>query len=646
MTASEEGHLMELGLSGTWHFTEQSKDDVDDATVAARNFARESRKLSGIFVREFFQNVLDARITGPDDRPITPVVRISLLKVGTGLEPKVLSSVLSEAHDHLIAAGHDPARWREDNANALVLEEYHTSGLTGETENSRANGENERWANFWFGEGKRSKGGRSLGRAGQGKITYHEMSGTHSVFALTKQNGSGKEFLFGKCIVQRTHELDDMHYKRHGYWPKTREDKQPLPATSPVEISSFKKAFKLERNGEPGTSWVIPYVDPDAFSREHLIREILRDFYFSILRGDLVVEVMGIAINDSNLMNLIKEFKVEGLSAHYIEFLTEAITLPEDAPSVIHAGANWYGSGAGTPMAEDALSDENLEKAQAALERQELIAVRLPVKVTTAESEERSTSILVFLQKPEQLAKTEEIYVRSGLVIGEERHLRDAPGRYFGVMLADDDTVSEFLGDAEEASHMKWNNAEQEVNERYKNVKHTIAQIRHSLPKLARLLTGHTSERQNDALVDFLSIPSQGNAGHSVSGKKKKKKKKPEEPKIPEPQRPAIFRIGQAGSKWKLEPGPGAAELQYPVKVALKLAYETMPGEGNPFKLYHPFEFDLADETSFPVSTQNVAIHSRDLNELEIELTSADFALAIDGFAEHALKSRISGGTE
>lgn len=296
-------------------------------------------------------------------------------------------------------------------------------------------------------------------------------------------------------------------------------------------------------------------------------------------------------------------------------------------------------------MAEDALSGDDLEKAQAALERQELIAVQLPVKITTAESEERSTSILVFLQKPEQLAKTEEIYVRSGLVIGEERHLRDAPGRYFGLMLADDDIVSEFLGDAEEASHMKWNNAEQEVNERYKNVQHTIAQIRHSLPKLARLLTGHTSERQNDALVEFLSIPAPGNAGLGVSGKKKKKEK-PEKPVIPEPKRPTIFRIAQAGSRWKLEPGPGAAELQYPVRLTLKLAYATMPGEGNPFKLYHPFEFDLADGTSFPISTQNVDIRGHDLNELEIDLTDPDFSLAIDGFAEHALKSRISGGTD
>src|SRR5262245_9140947 len=61
-----------------WHFAEQRLDDVDDETTVSKNFARESRKLAGVFVREFFQNVLDARVGSENGQRKAPHVRIEL----------------------------------------------------------------------------------------------------------------------------------------------------------------------------------------------------------------------------------------------------------------------------------------------------------------------------------------------------------------------------------------------------------------------------------------------------------------------------------------------------------------------------------------------------------------------------------------
>ena len=68
-----------------WHFAKQRPDDVDDETTVSKNFARESRDIAGVFVREFFQNVLDARIVDDAENPVTPHVRIAFSDPETGL---------------------------------------------------------------------------------------------------------------------------------------------------------------------------------------------------------------------------------------------------------------------------------------------------------------------------------------------------------------------------------------------------------------------------------------------------------------------------------------------------------------------------------------------------------------------------------
>lgn len=618
-----------------WHFARQRRDDVDDETTVSKNFARESRKLVGVFVREFFQNVLDAATASE-----VPHVRVAVVDQTSGLTAAQLLAPLSGLEAHLDSAGHDPALRAAARTNALVLEEFGTTGLLGDYRDSRAKGRNQRWANFWFGEGKRTKTGNSLGRAGQGKITYHQISGVQAVFAVTHRVGDSKPVLFGKCIVQRTHELNGTHYKRHGYWPSLGTDDQPLPSDDAAEIDTFKKCFGLNRNGRTGTSWIIPFVDAAAFTKEGLIGDILRDFFFSIMAGKLTVDVFGTTINQANLPTIIAQFPASDLEPGFISFLEEAITTPHARH--IQAADGWYGKSSEAPIAEDKFADADIERMRASLETQGLVAVRMPIPITRTNGQPEKAEVLVYLKKPLDLGRTEEIYVRSGLVIGEEQHLRGAPGRFYGLMLASDPLASEFLGFAEEASHMKWNARELEVTSRFGNVPATIAMVRHGLPKLAKLLLGQASGRHDDALIDFLSIPSPDNAGRKANSTRRRgKTNRDPDGGTDAPSKPR-FSISQNGTAWRVVAGPGAADLDYPVHVRIDLAYATMPGEGNPFKAYHRFEFDLSDDKAHVVSLHNASVIARDLNRIELELTAGDFEISVDGFSEHALRSRIS----
>lgn len=624
-----------------WHFSEQNLDDVDDEDTVAKNFARESRKVSAIFVREFFQNVIDASRKKSTTKP--PHVTIALLDRDRGLVAGVLDPLLESVYPHLSAAEH-PGEVKDSQNNVLILEEFGTSGLIGDTSNSRARGPDERWANFWFGEGKRSKTGSSLGRAGQGKITYHLVSTARTVFALTKRQIHEKELLFGKCIVSKTHEIDGIHYKRHGYWPRIGDNKQPLPEESDSEVKKFRENFSLSPRNDTGTSWIIPCVDKESFSKARLIEEFLRDFYFTVLVGELTVNIMGTSINESTLLDVLKDYPIDSLPPQFSDFLLEAITLPDNAPEFLVARDGWCVGGPEVPMPEEAFDPEDLDRARGLMRAKQLIAVKLPVHIEPKKKESVSEHIDVFLKQPEGLDQTREAYVRSGLEIGEEKYLKNAPGRYLGLVHAKRDTnISEFLGYAEVASHMRWNTNEIEATKRYTNVRSPVRSVRYSLPKLARLLSGHTSGRDYDALVDFLSVPALGKGRKRKTSKKKKKQGGGIDggiSEVPE-RRPRRFEVKQSEGRWKLRPGPGAVRLEYPCKIIIDLAYATMPGAGDPFKVYHRFDFDLTEKKDHPISLKNAEVVSRGLNRLEVELQSSDFSILVQGFSQHALKSRI-----
>ena len=56
------------------------------------------------FVREFFQNVLDARIDSDDGSKKAPHVRIDLLENRSGLSTEVIGKLVNGLDQHLVAA--------------------------------------------------------------------------------------------------------------------------------------------------------------------------------------------------------------------------------------------------------------------------------------------------------------------------------------------------------------------------------------------------------------------------------------------------------------------------------------------------------------------------------------------------------------
>ncbi len=221
------------------------------------------------------------------------------------------------------------------------------------------------------------------------------------------------------------------------------------------------------------------------------------------------------------------------------------------------------------------------------------------------------------------------------------------PGRVFGLCIAIEEPIADFLGHAEEASHLKWNAQDEEVKERYDKVSTSLKNVRQGPVRLYKFLKGMNKGIQEDKFLDILSIP---------GASKKKKRKKPKDdngvitdpvlPPNPIPTSRKIFFLkdAKAGS---IELCKGDEPIKtFPVSGKLQLGYARMTGDGDAFGKYHPFDFDLGSENISLASSQ-VDITSAQLNVVEFDITGPEFSLKIEGFnPSQPIRARASVSTE
>jgi hypothetical protein len=66
----------------------------------------------------------------------------------------------------------------------------------------------------------------------------------------------------------------------------------PLPIDDDKELEQFRREWKLTRKDEAGLSVVAPFIH-ESLKAERLLQAVAVHFFTRILRGELVVEVMG-----------------------------------------------------------------------------------------------------------------------------------------------------------------------------------------------------------------------------------------------------------------------------------------------------------------------------------------------------------------
>jgi hypothetical protein len=623
-------------MNASWTFPTTGPYRVQGRGLAEDNFAQEEKSGLEILIREAFQNPLDARAKGNSG---SVQVRLSVLKSGQ-FDANYLASLITEEYmQRLIASGGEPLP-DIANSSVLVLEDFGTTGLEGNFLNPDIDGNQENnqenWNAFWFREGEGAKSAvGSNGRAGQGKVTYYRVGAARSVFGLTVRQSDGKQLLMGRSSFRRVYPFANSKYERDAFWCVPTDFAQPVDDTDALD--RFRTAFQLSRKkDEPGLSLVIPF--SSEIDNTEAMRAIVAEFYVPIARGRLEIIVGDWVIGQANLENIADHVFPDEVAHKYKSSFTKGFRML--VQSVIEAEKLGFkpielksGWAKATALSEDYFPEGTLESLRASLAKGERISIRCPVTVKPKKNVATQTWFDVHLQLPEELERVEEAYIRRDLLIGSEKHL--AVSSYLqkarGLTLIEDETLSAFMADAEEPTHLKWNASRPRLAEDYLNPKDTVKAVRQALPRLLTLLSNGSVKQDVKALAKYFTKPAVQGSKHSTGGQKAGNKDTNNMTEPPEPKRKP-FRIDTSENHVRVLPNglkaPNKDEL--PIHCELELAYEGL--DQDPFKEYDTFDFDLSDSTTHEVQSIGIQNVSKSENKVEFDVIDPAFELQINGF--------------
>ena len=622
-------------------FVKLPLDDPSGENPVMANFRDEELSLLDIFIREFLQNALDNRIELEDGHEAV-YVNININKIEEPSNQSFIKNIFNQSALSYINSI-EGINLETEPSIALILEENNTNGITGQKNNSNDNGN---WSKFWHAQSSSSKTGSKNGRAGQGKISYHMISNAYTVFGLTNPKDSPDNlYLMGKCILPNNPEINDIAFKAHAFISEVEdESEQPIPFEDSETINAFSKAFSINRKpGDYGTSWVIPF--PKGRGRgqpkeNEIIESTIKGYFYSILTNKLTVKVGNILIDSNSIIELAEKYisKSESEFYSFIKQTSEAdvVYRRQMLPQ------RWIEK---TSIPEDILSQEKIDNLKSDYRKGKIISVKLPINIDTKNNGKKTSYFTVYLQSKENIEENKAAFVRSDLIISNEStYLLRQLGDFYALVVADDESVANFLAHCEIPNHTAFNHAMKAAVENYQSVKKTLTNIRMGAYRVYAFLDEVDSGSHPDALIDVLSVMGFKNPPprpRTETNDDDDDDESNDSEGVDEPEMPEIFsdnkyfKIEDDGERIRILPGEEKFNQdQLPVGLLLEAGYESIDG-GDPYKDHHHFDFDFTNSKSISISHEGVTnIESlAKPNKLELHIETVDFSLELSGFS-------------
>lgn len=600
-----------------WHFSRQLADQVETEVTQRDQFNNDDVDISETIVREAVQNSLDAAV----DETTKVKVIFKWVDKESGLDPSFFQSLFKDQIHHAEAAELEIQDLNFDDPRALVIEDFGTSGLTGSINTK----DNNNFTDFWRRHGKSHKTGKSRGRWGLGKLVYSVTSQIGVFFGATCQKGNGeKVYLMGQTVLN-LREVEGIQYPPHAFFADVENEADPftripVPIKDGELIKQFTQQFSLNRFQNPGLSIIIPFPNP-AFDPKRMISVSIANYFYPLITGQLELQIDRIEINKENVREMAKKYARDKF--HQIDILfdfIEEIHVAEQ--SQLHElKPSWLDDG---KLDEDDFDTKTLETIRDSFSRGDLVGLSLPVTLKKKNNDLLPTQFSVYIKRPASLLKGKDLYVRGGLTLPAESKFKDRIA--LGAMIAEQEPICDFLGDAENAAHTRWTTNTEKLRKNYRNTQATVTAIKKSVVQLFDLLAEVTEEEDQNALLNFFWFD-------EPKGGRKKKRKKPEPP-LPVPPIPPskpLVRISEVSGGFTVTPDNGLEESKLPKPLDLRVAYDV--SKGNPFKKYSSHDFTVGRNGNILVKTaENVRIISAKENAWTLEITAIPFKFTVTGF--------------
>lgn len=588
-------------------FRQLGDGEMDRPPTQRDQFNNDDVELVDALVRESLQNCLDA-VDGETVR-----VRFSLHEpTDEGCQVLVQQLDLEQLKARLDACSLTPESIDFTRPRLLVIEDCGTSGLTGSWNSI----DKEPFCDFWRRMGKSHKAGKSLGRWGLGKLVFSSSSQARVFFGLTVRRVDPRLVLLMGQAVLTTHDLGGKRFDSHGFFCVLGETGMQLPVTDTEEVRRFRDACGLFRTNEPGLSIIVPYV-LSTITEQRIVQAVLRNYFFPILLGRLVVTVGSVTIEADTFSALAKaqggsRFASGGLA----QFITSmrAVRKNEIAPHVLPS--NWLSTGMTAALGE------HTKTLRDRYQSGECLCVRAPLLLKQKDGTELSTKFDLFLQKTSDDGDT--LFVRDTIVLpAEAKYFRGH--HVLAALVADDRPICTFLGDAENPAHTSWSASAEKVTAEWRNPTARLKEVRVALQQLYDEIVSSLEIVDPNALIDFFSAKAESGAR---GVRPKGPVVRPPNPKPPEPKEKA-YRLIRLNGGFAIRGGKALTPEQLPLVIRVRAAYDVL--RGNPFSKHDPLDFDFS-KSELDVSAKDATATAQSPNVLVIKANSRDFEVAVNGF--------------
>ena len=511
-----------------------------------------------------------------------------------------------------------------------MIEDFGTCGLTGSTTEK----DTDNFSDFWRRHGKSHKTGKSRGRWGLGKLVYSTTSQIGVFFGVTRRSSDDLPKLMGQTVLN-LREVGGRRYPPHAFFadianPDDTYSRIPVPIQDISFLKEFMKNFRLDRHTESGLSVVIPFPDP-SFSREKMIEVALANYFYPLTTGQLELQFGDLIIHSKNVRETVKKYALTRFDQIDVlfDFIEEVYRAEQN--ELLEMKPSWLDDG---KLDENDFTVETLEEIRKRYSNGDLVALSLPVTVKPKKGPPISSHFSAYIKRPKDLKKGLDLYVRGGLTLPEEAKFRDR--RALGAVVAEDEAICSFLGDAENAAHTLWTTNTEKLRKNYRNTQSLVTVVKKSLLQLYDLLAEIAEEKDEDALQSFFWVE------EPKDGKKRRKKKiRPPKP-MPDIEKPkALISLSQVSGGFSVANSADITEENLPRRIELRVAYEV--SRGNAFQKYSTNDFKAGKNGSISLSASKTvkAIAAKE-NIWTFRVNELPFKISATGFDQNRdLKIRV-----
>ena len=535
--------------------------------------------------------------------------------------------------------------------SVVILSDRGTTGL-----------QDDDWEKYFHFSGQAhtgSKGSQNLGSANQGKVAIWGLSSIWTVLCRTKLKG-GRTKVQGKCLMAKAHKLDALKIREcDAYFRKGSNNEDHY--VSDEENEAFERVFEMTSRSDIDTGSDFILLEADQYDFNNLLNALINNWALPILEDKLIVNLDNMTLDKNTLMQIISS-ELQDESKSYVN--KELIDFCLSARANIGKDQN----GKNIYKLRDNLKPDELESPFKSsffegnptpeeifenIKKGNMIEVQFSPPIKYKKDTPTNFHLYsVFIQKRlnEKRSSTSAkpgfkkssskgLMMRSDQIIWEELKpmLKIASQRDDLHVLTTTchPRIDSLLQLFEEPSHLKFNAKNIDFNADAVRFQKTSSLLilrlfRNSANKFLTYILDAENDSDPDYFSDLFPVVSIDSLLPSELKNKPKTEKQDTQDtvdiEINSPRRSAIS-VSQSEGKIAIISNK-EYEFEEGDLLKVEIAADCLEGNGNPFKDYDPFDFNLS---TCRLLEENGCTFTADLNKIEISPYGSDFELIFDG---------------